>query len=107
MLLGQGLHLREVDGLGLALEKFGTMKFSEVMQPAIALADEGMERERIFEGLEEHRRTERPAWAQVNTGLFGVKHTSVSLSAARVSGDVAITRKPPAETSAAFPSPRR
>ena len=33
------------------------------------------------------RRTERPAWAQVNTGLFGVKHTYVSLSAARVSGD--------------------
>ena len=33
------------------------------------------------------RRTERPSWAQVNTGLFGVKHTYVSLSAARVSGD--------------------
>jgi hypothetical protein len=33
------------------------------------------------------RRTERPAWAQVNTGLFGAKHTFVSLSAARVSGD--------------------
>ena len=33
------------------------------------------------------RRTEKPAWAQVNTGLFGVKHTFVSLSAASVSGD--------------------
>ena len=31
-----------VDGLGLALEKFGTMKFAEVMQPAIALADKGI-----------------------------------------------------------------
>jgi gamma-glutamyltranspeptidase/glutathione hydrolase len=31
-----------VDGLGLALEKFGTMKFAEVMQPAIALADKGL-----------------------------------------------------------------
>jgi gamma-glutamyltranspeptidase/glutathione hydrolase len=31
-----------VDGLGLALETFGTMKLSEVMQPAIALADQGI-----------------------------------------------------------------
>src|SRR6185295_7273041 len=31
-----------VDGLGLALEKFGTMKFGDVMQPAIALADQGI-----------------------------------------------------------------
>jgi gamma-glutamyltranspeptidase / glutathione hydrolase len=31
-----------VDGLGLALETFGTMKFAEVMQPAIALADQGI-----------------------------------------------------------------
>jgi gamma-glutamyltranspeptidase / glutathione hydrolase len=31
-----------VDGLGLALETFGTMKFSEVMQPAIELADKGI-----------------------------------------------------------------
>lgn len=31
-----------VDGLSLALEKFGTMKFSTVIQPAIELADQGM-----------------------------------------------------------------
>lgn len=31
-----------VDGLGLALEKFGSMKLAEVMQPAIAFADQGM-----------------------------------------------------------------
>ena len=30
------------DGLGLALEKFGTMRFAEVMQPAIELADKGI-----------------------------------------------------------------
>ncbi len=32
----------QVDGLGLALEKFGTMPFGEVMQPAIELADKGI-----------------------------------------------------------------
>ncbi|MES2563054.1 MAG: gamma-glutamyltransferase [Pseudomonadota bacterium] len=31
-----------VDGLGLALETFGTMKLSEVMQPAIELAEKGI-----------------------------------------------------------------
>jgi gamma-glutamyltranspeptidase/glutathione hydrolase len=31
-----------VDGLGLALERFGTMRFGEVMKPAIELADEGI-----------------------------------------------------------------
>src|SRR5215212_9684784 len=31
-----------VDGLGLALEKFGTLKFADVLQPAIALADKGI-----------------------------------------------------------------
>lgn len=31
-----------VDGLGLALEKFGTLPFADVLQPAIALADEGI-----------------------------------------------------------------
>ena len=31
-----------VDGLALALEKFGTMRFAEVMQPAIGLADGGI-----------------------------------------------------------------
>ncbi|MGZ5232778.1 MAG: gamma-glutamyltransferase, partial [Burkholderiales bacterium] len=31
-----------VDGLGLALEKFGTMRFADVMRPAIALADKGI-----------------------------------------------------------------
>lgn len=31
-----------VDGLGLALEKFGTLPFAEVLQPAIALADRGI-----------------------------------------------------------------
>src|SRR5215210_6425692 len=31
-----------VDGLGLALEKFGTLKFTDVLQPAIALADKGI-----------------------------------------------------------------
>jgi len=31
-----------VDGLGLALEKFGSMKLAEVMQPAIAFADRGI-----------------------------------------------------------------
>lgn len=31
-----------VDGLGLALEKFGSMKLAEVMQPAIAFAEQGM-----------------------------------------------------------------
>jgi gamma-glutamyltranspeptidase/glutathione hydrolase len=31
-----------VDGLGLALEKFGTLKFTDVLQPAIALADQGI-----------------------------------------------------------------
>jgi gamma-glutamyltranspeptidase/glutathione hydrolase len=31
-----------VDGLGLALETFGTMKFADVMQPAIALAEQGI-----------------------------------------------------------------
>ncbi|HSN39181.1 MAG TPA: gamma-glutamyltransferase, partial [Burkholderiales bacterium] len=31
-----------VDGLGLALEQFGSMKLAEVMQPAIELADRGM-----------------------------------------------------------------
>ena len=30
------------DGLGLALEKFGTMKFAEVIKPAIGLAEEGI-----------------------------------------------------------------
>jgi gamma-glutamyltranspeptidase/glutathione hydrolase len=30
------------DGLGLALEKFGTMKLAEVVQPAIALAERGI-----------------------------------------------------------------
>ncbi len=31
-----------VDGLGLALERFGTMSFGDVMQPAIGLADKGI-----------------------------------------------------------------
>src|SRR5512134_1660705 len=31
-----------VDGLGLALERFGTMKFSAAMQPAIELAEKGI-----------------------------------------------------------------
>ncbi len=31
-----------VDGLGLALEKFGSMKLAEVMQPAIEFADQGI-----------------------------------------------------------------
>jgi gamma-glutamyltranspeptidase / glutathione hydrolase len=31
-----------VDGLGLALEKFGTFQFRDVLQPAIALADRGI-----------------------------------------------------------------
>jgi gamma-glutamyltranspeptidase/glutathione hydrolase len=31
-----------VDGLGLALEKFGSLPLGDVMQPAIALADEGI-----------------------------------------------------------------
>jgi gamma-glutamyltranspeptidase/glutathione hydrolase len=31
-----------VDGLALALEKFGTMRFADVMQPAIGLADAGI-----------------------------------------------------------------
>lgn len=31
-----------VDGLGLALEKFGTMRFGDVMKPAIALAEKGI-----------------------------------------------------------------
>ena len=31
-----------VDGLGLALETFGTMRFADVMQPAIGLADQGI-----------------------------------------------------------------
>ena len=31
-----------VDGLGLALTKFGTIKFADVMQPAIALAEQGI-----------------------------------------------------------------
>ena len=31
-----------VDGLGLALEQFGTLKWSEVLQPAIALAAQGV-----------------------------------------------------------------
>jgi len=31
-----------VEGLSLALEKFGTMPFAEVMKPAIALADKGI-----------------------------------------------------------------
>ena len=30
------------DGLGLALEQFGTMKLAEVMQPAIELAEQGI-----------------------------------------------------------------
>ncbi len=30
------------DGLGLALEKFGTMKLAEVLQPAIGLAEQGI-----------------------------------------------------------------
>ena len=30
------------DGLGLALEKFGTMKFAEVLKPAIGLAEQGI-----------------------------------------------------------------
>ncbi len=32
----------EVDGLGLALERFGTLKFGEALQPAIELADQGI-----------------------------------------------------------------
>jgi len=32
----------QVDGLGLALERFGTMKLSAVMQPAITLAETGI-----------------------------------------------------------------
>lgn len=32
----------QVDGMSLALEKFGTMSFGELMQPAIALADQGI-----------------------------------------------------------------
>jgi gamma-glutamyltranspeptidase / glutathione hydrolase len=32
----------QVDGLGLALEKFGSMPFGEVMQPAIELAEDGI-----------------------------------------------------------------
>jgi gamma-glutamyltranspeptidase / glutathione hydrolase len=32
----------EVDGLGLALERFGTLKFSAALQPAIELAEEGI-----------------------------------------------------------------
>jgi gamma-glutamyltranspeptidase / glutathione hydrolase len=32
----------EVDGLGLALERFGTQTLATVLQPAIALAEEGM-----------------------------------------------------------------
>ncbi len=32
----------QVDGLGLALERFGTMKLPSVMQPAIALAETGI-----------------------------------------------------------------
>jgi gamma-glutamyltranspeptidase / glutathione hydrolase len=32
----------QVDGLNTALEKFGTMKFADVIQPAIELADKGM-----------------------------------------------------------------
>ncbi len=31
-----------VDGLGLALEKFGTLPFKDVLQPAIELAEQGM-----------------------------------------------------------------
>ncbi|MBI4206280.1 MAG: gamma-glutamyltransferase, partial [Betaproteobacteria bacterium] len=31
-----------VDGLGLALEKFGTLPFADVLQPAIALAERGI-----------------------------------------------------------------
>src|SRR5687768_5721046 len=31
-----------VDGLALALEKFGTMRFADVIKPAIALADQGI-----------------------------------------------------------------
>jgi gamma-glutamyltranspeptidase/glutathione hydrolase len=31
-----------VDGLGLALEKFGTLSFADAMRPAIALADRGL-----------------------------------------------------------------
>ena len=31
-----------VDGMGLALETFGTRKFAEVLEPAIALADKGI-----------------------------------------------------------------
>jgi gamma-glutamyltranspeptidase / glutathione hydrolase len=31
-----------VDGLGLALEKFGTLKFADAMRPAIALAEKGI-----------------------------------------------------------------
>ncbi len=31
-----------VDGMAVALEKFGTMPFGDMMQPAIGLADEGM-----------------------------------------------------------------
>lgn len=31
-----------VDGMAVALEKFGTMPFGDLMQPAIGLADEGM-----------------------------------------------------------------
>ena len=32
----------EVDGLGLALERFGTLKLGEALQPAIELADQGI-----------------------------------------------------------------
>jgi gamma-glutamyltranspeptidase/glutathione hydrolase len=32
----------QVDGLGLALERFGTRRFAEMLQPAIALAERGM-----------------------------------------------------------------
>lgn len=31
-----------VDGLGTALEKFGTLKFADVLEPAIALAEQGI-----------------------------------------------------------------
>ena len=31
-----------VDGLGLALEKFGTLEFADVVQPAVGLAERGM-----------------------------------------------------------------
>src|SRR2546422_10632202 len=32
----------EVDGLGLALERFGTLTLAKVLQPAIDLADQGL-----------------------------------------------------------------